>query len=111
MSLKRDAGDLLPNLVVGARPYVADKPLVFIHIPKTAGTSLSEALMTAVEPRNLLGGFDRCLFGGFSGFATIDENIRRAIVFDAAELPPRIDLAVAHMSFSTLSAAYPDASS
>lgn len=80
-----------------------------MHIPKSAGTSLSDALRTAIEPRAFFSAFDRCNFGSFNGFQGIAEEIRRAIVFDAAEIPRGPDLISGHMSFSTTSQAYPDA--
>jgi hypothetical protein len=80
-----------------------------MHIPKSAGTSLNDALRTAIEPRGLFSALDRCNFGTFTGFQSIAEEKRRAIVFDAAEIPRGADLILGHMSFSTTSQAYPDA--
>jgi hypothetical protein len=93
----------------GERHYDSIRPLVFMHIPKSAGTSLSDALKTAIKPRAFFSAFDRCTFGTFDGFQSIAEEIRRAIVFDAAEIPPGLDLISGHMAFSTTSQAYPDA--
>jgi hypothetical protein len=80
-----------------------------MHIPKSAGTSLGDALRTAIEPRGFFSAFDRSTFGTFDGFQSIAEEIRQAIVFDAAEIPRGLDLILGHMSFSTTSQAYPDA--
>jgi hypothetical protein len=80
-----------------------------MHIPKSAGTSLSDALRTAIEPRTFFSAFDRCNFGAFDCFKSIAEEIRRAIVFEAAEIPPGLDLILGHMSFSTTSRACPHA--
>jgi hypothetical protein len=91
------------------RQYDSTRPLVFMHIPKSAGTSLNDALRTAIEPRGFFSAFDRCNFGTFTGFQSIAEEKRRAIVFDAAEIPRGADLILGHMSFSTTFQAYPDA--
>src|ERR1700730_10014867 len=97
------------NLNPGERHYDSAKPLVFMHIPKSAGTSLRDALRTALGPRAFFSAFDRCIFGTFNGFQSIAGVMRRAVVFDAAEIPRGLDLISGHMSFSTTSQAYPDA--
>lgn len=97
------------NLIRSEGHYDSTRPLVFMHIPKSAGTSLNDALRTAIKPRSFFSAFDRSTFGTFNGFQSIAEEIRRAIVFDAAEIPRGVDLISGHMSFSTTSQAYPDA--
>jgi Sulfotransferase family len=80
-----------------------------MHIPKSAGTSLSDALRTAIEPRAFFSAFDRCNFGSFSDFESISEDIRKAILTDPAEIPPGVNLIIGHMSFSTTSQINPSA--
>ena len=78
-----------------------------MHIPKTAGTSIAEALRTAVQPRFTLRGIDRSIFGSFNAFDTISEPIRKGIYFSPGELPLDADLVVGHLAYSTLKLAYP----
>lgn len=97
------------SLTPSKQHYDPARPLVFMHIPKSAGTSLNDALRTAIEPRGFFSAFDRCNFGSFSDFESINESIRKAILFDPAQIPPRLDLISGHMSFSTTSQANPSA--
>jgi hypothetical protein len=69
------------NVSRNERPYDSGRPLVFMHIPKSAGTSLSDALRTAVDPPAFFSALDRCNFGSFSGFESIGEDIRKRILF------------------------------
>lgn len=89
-----------------ARP---DVPLALMHVPKTAGTSLIENLISACAPAHPVRGFDRVLFGAFDDFASIGEETARAIFPRIEDLPPDGDLITGHFAFSTLTARYPDA--
>jgi hypothetical protein len=80
-----------------------------MHIPKTAGIAVSDALVQAVRPHHVFFGFDRAFFGPFQAFDTVAPATRAFIHMTPATLPPREKLVRAHMSFTTLRAAYPDA--
>ena len=84
-------------------------PLVFTHIPKTSGVALRLALTKALEPRHVVGGFDTSLFGDFAAFETLAEAKRGEIFEHIATLPRGADMVLAHMSYSTTIATYPDA--
>ena len=86
-----------------------DLPLVFMHVPKTAGTAVTRALCTSLSPRHFVSGFDRVFFGDFSDFDTIDPELRRSIYLEPADLPANGDLISGHISFSTLRQVYPGA--
>jgi len=86
---------------------IVPPPLVFMHIPKTAGTSLVHALRAAVQPRREVGGHDRCLFGPFTGFNTMDPQERAGIYERLEDMPADGDMVAGHISLSTLRAVYP----
>jgi hypothetical protein len=93
----------------GPAPYDPARPLALMHIPKTSGTALTGGLAGAVQPRRVVGGFDRCLFGAFDRFDTIHPDIRRGIYASPTEVPRDGDFIAGHLAFSTLSASYPGA--
>lgn len=62
-------------------------PLCFLHVPKSAGTSLHESLQAAfpdgsVAPRRM----DTSMFCGFSEFGGLDERVRSMVAVDRAEV-------------------------
>jgi Sulfotransferase family len=86
------------------------RPLVFMHVPKSAGISIMRALVSALQPKSAVSaGFDRSLFGKLSNFRDFNEEVRKLIYIETNELPQRADLFGAHMSFSTLIRSFPDA--
>src|SRR4051794_32048433 len=72
-----------------------------MHIPKTAGMSLTAALTDTLRPHTAVVGFDRVLFGDYEDFASLDETIRRDVYLSADALP-RADLIAGHMAYSSL---------
>ena len=90
-----------------ARPYDPSRPVAFMHIQKTGGNSLSEALRGALKPRASFGAFDRFLFGDFADFESMSEESRGKILFASHGLPPGLDFLAGHISFSAMSQAYP----
>jgi hypothetical protein len=88
-------------------PYDAARPLIFMHIPKTAGIAVCDALVQAVRPPRVFFGFDQAFFGGFTDFETIAPATRAFIHSTPHSLPSNEPLVRAHMSLSTLRAAYP----
>ncbi len=87
--------------------YVAGERLVFMHVPKTAGTALTAALSTSLMPHRFVSGFDRVFFGDFDAFDTIDPKLRRSIYLEWESLPKNGDFVSGHISLSTLRKAYP----
>lgn len=83
------------------------RPLVVLHIPKTAGIAVSHALVLAEKPSRVWFGFDRAFFGQFDDFASVAAENRSFIHLSPDTLPRDEPLVRAHMSFSTLSTAYP----
>lgn len=89
-------------------PYDPARPLGFMHVPKTAGTSLIRALAEALQPRRMFGGFDHSLFGDFRDFASIAAHVSRDICTTDA-LAADADLIAGHVALSSLRAWRPAA--
>lgn len=87
--------------------YAINVPLVFMHVPKTAGTALTAALSASLSPHRFVSGFDRVFFGDFNRFDTIDPELRRSIYRESGSLPTNGDFVSGHLSLSTLQQAYP----
>lgn len=81
----------------------------FIHVPKSAGTSISAALNEALRPRLAVGGFDRSMFGGFTDFESLGRAARRYVYLHAEALPAHADLIAGHFSLTTIQQRYPSA--
>jgi hypothetical protein len=82
-------------------------PTVFVHIPKTSGVAITNALIEALAPTRTLVGFDGALFGSFHDFDSLAPELRGSIYLDPAKLPLDVGLVAAHMSVSTAEKAYP----
>ncbi len=95
------------HIAVPFRPFDPARPVLMLHVPKTGGTALRASLIAALEPAAIVGGFDRCLFGGFAAFDTIAEPERRNVYRTIDEVPRNGDLVASHLALSTLLAAYP----
>jgi hypothetical protein len=87
---------------------VRDDTLVFMHVPKCAGTSMTNSLIRAVSPRSVLGGFDLSLFGDFHDFCALPDLLRNIIY--TKDLPRgEFDFVTGHMAYSTLRRRFPNA--
>jgi hypothetical protein len=85
------------------------KPLVFMHVPKSAGSSMIHGLVSALQPKfAMLSGFDVSLFGTSSNFVGCDQSVRKLIYVEGNEFPWGADFVAAHMSRSTLIRVFPD---
>ncbi len=98
---------LLPKRRPG-RKFDERRPLVFLHIPKSAGTSLTHALLEVLQPRNpAVSLFDEVLFGSFSDFSGFSSAERARIYLPNRSLPADADLIAGHVSFRRLARSYP----
>jgi len=81
-----------------------------MHIPKSAGTSLTEAMRAALNPRtSVLRRFDQCLFGDFRDFENMPDIVRQAIFRGPDQLEAGCDFVAGHLSWTTTHHAYPSA--
>lgn len=91
------------------REYGPGHPLVFNHIPKSGGTSLSTTLTAALGVEAPVYGVDLALVGGYDEIDALDESIRSTFVFSPQELPADASFVTGHISPATTMARYPDA--
>jgi hypothetical protein len=92
------------------RSYTPGNPLVFSHIPKSAGTSLGAALDQVLQPKVAVhGGIDTALFGGYDDIEGISPIFRAGIYLTPEDLPADAELVTAHVAPGTTTARYPDA--
>jgi hypothetical protein len=71
-----------------------------MHVPKTAGTSFIAALAQSLH-REVIGGFDRVLFGDFTEWESLDMSVRCQIIDSPAALPPE-KVVAGHFSYATV---------
>ncbi len=91
-----------------AAAYDPTRPLAFMHVPKTAGSSLIAALVKALRPATVVSGFDTVLFGAFTNFPSLDPTLAAQIHQPDARLP-QAPLLAGHMAYATLRQAAPAA--
>lgn len=91
------------------REYSPGRPLVFNHIPKTAGSSLGAALRQALDPVVEVGGFDRSLIGGYDDISDAASPLRESVHLSPEALPLDASLVAGHISPFTTMARYPGA--
>lgn len=91
------------------RTYGPGNPLVFSHIPKTAGTSLTAALVDALKPEVFVQGMDTSLAGGFDDFEDFSQVARDMMYLTPDELPADATLVAGHIGPHTTMTRYPGA--
>lgn len=91
------------------RTYGPGHPLVFSHIPKTAGTSLTAALFDALKPEIFVQGMDTSLAGGFDDFEGFSPVAREMMFLTPEELPADATLVAGHIGPHTTMTRYPGA--
>jgi hypothetical protein len=84
-------------------------PFVLMHMPKTAGTAITEALRECLRPRRALSpAYDGVLFGSFNRFQEMRRDLRELIYVDIEGMPSDADFVAGHISLSTLRRRYPE---
>jgi hypothetical protein len=91
------------------REYGPGHPLVFSHIPKTAGTSLRVALEQALQPVVFVQGVDTSLLAGYDDLATISPAERALLYLTPDELAADATLVAGHIGPATTMKRYPGA--
>lgn len=84
------------------------KTVVFSHIPKSAGTSVTGALQRALQPERAVYYLDFSLVGGYDDTSQVNEKALSRFVFSPEELPDA-DYVSGHISPGTTMVRYPDA--
>ncbi len=83
------------------------RPLLFLHIPKSAGSSLAEGLQAAIHPQTVVRGFDTSVFGAFDAFSGMAPAIAAHVYGEHNLLPAPADFVAGHFGYHHLMAAYP----
>ncbi|MCW2856399.1 MAG: hypothetical protein JWR52_2014 [Marmoricola sp.] len=91
------------------RQYGPGNPLVLSHIPKTAGTSLTAALVDALQPEVFAHGMDQSLAGGYDRFDQFDAKTREWMYLSPDELPADATLVAGHIGPATTLGRFPHA--
>lgn len=92
------------------RSYGPGNPLVFSHIPKTAGTSLGAALEQVLGPEQAVrGGIDTSLFGGYDETEGVSAEMMAGVFYAPEALPADVSLVTAHVAPYTTMERYPGA--
>jgi len=82
------------------------QPIVYNHVPRTAGASFIAALVNALQPHSPFVGFDRSTFGPFTTFEQLNTHLRRQLVLQPQGIPPHADAVMGHLSPSTTRARF-----
>lgn len=83
-----------------------DQPVLFMHVPKTAGTSMNAAIAAALQaPPSAR--MDRALFGSFAAFDSMSDAVRQSIAMSPADYDPDARFVTGHATLHTLRQAYP----
>ena len=90
------------------RIYSSGHPLVFCHIPKSAGTSLSGALVQVLRPERLVVGADLSLVGGYQ-LDDLGATIGSGVIAAPQDLPADASLVAGHFSPGSTMQRFPDA--
>jgi hypothetical protein len=94
---------------VTEREYGPGHPLVFSHIPKTAGTSLGAALEQVLRPTVSVRGVDPCLFGGYDDVHDLSPAARATLYLTPEEMPADATLVAGHIGPWSTMTRYPGA--
>ena len=90
------------------RDYSPGKPLVFTHIPKCAGTSLTAALIKALSPTRPVIGADLTTLGGFE-LDGLDPAFLATVISSPEDLPADTDFVAGHYSAGSTMTRFPHA--
>jgi hypothetical protein len=82
------------------------RPLILNHIPKTAGTSLTEGLVNAVQPTAPFHGIDRSALGPFEDVDKLSRWVRKRIIMTPEDIPADADAVFGHIGPATTTARF-----
>lgn len=77
-------------------------PLLFMHLPKAAGTSVFHLLQEVLKPRRISYFLDHTQFCKFDRFHTMSPEIRRSIIEDDYFIKIQDDIISGHVGYNTL---------
>ena len=88
--------------------YQPGRPLVFNHVPKTAGTAVQQALIAKLHNNHIFEGMDRSTFASFDRFDRISRTARAAMVFEPGDVPADARMVCGHIAPSVTLARFPE---
>jgi hypothetical protein len=88
------------------RPFESKRRLVFLHVPKTAGTSFTEALAASLERTRGPLQFDHYHFGGLTTLDVLEPAQRALVIGKDEPVEDEARFVAGHFSLSTLKRAY-----
>ena len=82
--------------------------IAFLHIPKSAGSSISIGLENSAFTNTAWGLFDETFFGGFSDFDSLQEATRKRLVhLPGTHIDPNWEAVSGHMALPTIKRLFP----
>lgn len=84
-------------------------PLAFMHIPKSAGTALANAIVQLPPYQHEAHGWDRCLYGAYDEYETWDQGRRPWLFLSHKEIPKGKNFLFGHIAFSNIKKSYNNA--
>lgn len=89
------------------REYAPGRPLVFNHIPKTAGSTITAALEQILKPAVFVRGLDRALVGGYDDLDAVKPSARTPFFMSPEDLPADATMVAGHIAPGTTMPRYP----
>jgi Sulfotransferase family len=82
--------------------------IAFLHIPKSAGSSISIGLEKSKFTKRVWGLFDEVLFGGFTDFDGMHDTVRNCLIhLPTTSVNPNWDAVSGHLSLPTIRRIFP----
>ncbi|HEV7193741.1 MAG TPA: hypothetical protein VGN35_11120 [Jatrophihabitantaceae bacterium] len=89
------------------REYGPGRPLVFNHIPKTAGSTITAALEQILQPAVFVRGLDRALVGGYDDLDAVKPSARTPFFMSPQDMPADATMVAGHIAPGTTMPRYP----
>lgn len=90
------------------RQYGPGKPLVFNHIPKTAGSTITAALEQILQPALFVRGLDLALVGGYNDLDSVRDSANTPFFFKPEDMPADATMVAGHIAPGTTMPRYPE---
>ena len=87
--------------------FSAGKPLVFLHMPRCAGTAFCRGIVQALKPQKYYYGIDWHEICDRKTYNLFSDDIKRTVFIDCEDMPLDADLVAGHISYNFLRQRYP----
>jgi hypothetical protein len=110
LQMTTPAAEVVDNINASSIEQSNRGPLVFMHLPKCAGTSMVSSLLEVTVPDMLIrSGLDPCLFGTFTDFDSLDDQVRQTLFRGKSSESANYEFVSGHVAYSTLKQHFPRA--